>query len=149
MQFVRFRPLLCALLFVCLPGGKHKTMSTEQMMNSVANDSIQFVTERPPGSKFALLERRVIVIGPRELVELTQSGDPRMLPLLAELLKDPARAWAAEVVLASLTRREEKQVDSFAGCPEKWWAAVGQGAHERWSSWMLQVAGKLEWDASQ
>ena len=145
-------PAVCLLSLIILGGaleGKHRLMNREEMLKSVRNERIQFATQRPPGSRFALLERRVVVTGPPELVELVNTGDPRILPLLTELLKERSRAWAAEVLLASLTHREEKQVDSFAACPEKWWDAVGHGAHGRWSSWMSQVAGKLAWDESE
>ena len=124
-------------------------MRIDEMLNSVQNDRIQFATLRPPGAKSALLERRVVITGPPELVELTKTGDTQILARLTNLLKDPARAWAAEVLLAALTRREEKLVDSFASDPGKWWEAVGQTAYERWSSWLNQRRSKLVWDSQE
>lgn len=141
--------LLFIFGFTCGPQGKLKPMTIEEMLKSVSNDRIQFVTQRPRGSNFAVLERRAIVTGPPELVELANSGDVRVLNELTKLLKDPKRAWAAEVLLASMTRREEKLVDSFASHPEKWWQEVGQTALERWSSWLNSVDGKLVWDPKE
>jgi hypothetical protein len=141
--------LLSALVSASTQGGKHKPMNLDEMLNSVQNDRIQFATQRPPGSKSALLERRVVITGPPELVELTKIGDAQILTHLINLLKDPSRAWAAEVLLAALTGREEKLVDSFASERGKWWEAVGQTAYERWSSWLDQSRSKLVWDSKE
>src|SRR5690242_7939048 len=100
-------------------------MEWPHLLDAVQNDRIAFVTMRPPGSPFTTLDRRVVLTGPPEAQDLAATGDPRVLEALIALLRDPARAWAAEVVLAALTRREEKQVDSFAAAPDTWWAAVG------------------------
>jgi hypothetical protein len=82
-------------------------------------------------------------------VELTKIGDAQILTRLINLLKKPSRAWAAEVLLAALTGREEKLVDSFASQQEKWWEAIGQTAYERWSSWLDQSRSKLVWDSKE
>jgi hypothetical protein len=118
-----------------------------KLLKAVRNDRIEFATMRPPGSPFAVLERRVIVTGPPELVELSHTGDLRVLDALVDLLQDPDRAWAAEVVLAAMTRREEKLVDSFATAAGDWWESVGQTAHERWSTWLRENRENLVWDA--
>jgi hypothetical protein len=124
-------------------------MSIEDLLEAVRNDRVEFVTTRPPGSRFALLGRRVVVTGPEELVELSRTGDPRVLEELVELLKEPDRAWAAEVLLAALTRREEEIVNSFAATPDEWWPAVGGTAHERWAEWLSGARGRLSWDAEE
>jgi hypothetical protein len=116
------------------------------MLAAVRNDCIQFATMRPPDSRFATLERRVVVTGPPELVELARIGDKRVLDELVGILKESERAWAALVLLAAMTRREEKVVDTFATNVDSWWNSIGKTAHERWSSWINEVREKLVWD---
>ena len=123
-------------------------MNLASAINHVKNDRIQFVTMKPEGSVFATLDRRVVVTGPRELTELCQTGETQALDELVELLTDPERAWAAEVLLATMTRREEKLVESYAANPSDWWDVVGATAHERWSEWLDKVRDRLEWDAA-
>ncbi len=122
-------------------------MDREALLADVRNDRIQFVTTRPPGSKFAVLERRVSVTGPPTLVELAQAGDAQVLDDLAALLNDPSRAWAAAVLLAALTGHEAKVIDAYAARPEAWWAALGPTAQARWAAWLDEHRASLTWDA--
>lgn len=122
-------------------------MEFKNLLEAVKNDRVEFVTMRPSGSPFATLERRVVVTGPVELVELSRSGDVQVLDELVELLKDPDRAWAAEVLLAAMTGIEEKMVDSFAASADQWWAMVGHTAYERWSNWLRENRERLAWDS--
>lgn len=124
-------------------------MDSRDLLNAVRNNRIEFATARPPGSRFVTLERRVFITGPQELVELSRTGDPRLLDQLVELLKQPDRAWAAAVLLAAMTRREEKMIDTFAAKPEQWWSSVGQTAYERWSDWLRQARPRLVWDPEE
>lgn len=126
---------------------KSKNMELQEKLDSVRNDRIEFLTMRPPGSQFATLERRVVVTAPPELVELSHAGDPQALEALIELLKDPDRAWAAVVLLAAMTRREEKIVDNNASHPKQWWDPIGKTAFERWSKWLRENREKLTWDS--
>jgi len=121
----------------------------DELLAAVRSDRIEFVTMRPPGATTVTLERRVVLTGPPEVTDLATIGDIRILDALVDLLGDPARAWAAEVVLAAVTQREEKLVDTFAGQPEAWWDAVGRGAHERWRAWLDQHRDRLVWDADE
>lgn len=132
-----------------MSGLSNGTDMTTDFLNSVRNDRIEFATARPPRSQFATLERRVVVTGPPELVELAHSGDPRLLDRLVEFLKQPDRAWAAAVVLAALTGREAKMIDTFVSHPEGWWSSVGQTAHTRWSEWLREARPLLEWDSEE
>lgn len=122
-------------------------MEPKKLLALVRNDRIQFATMRPPGSQFATLERRVVVTGPPELVELAANGDLQVLPDLVELLSDRDRAWAAEVLLAAITNHEGKIVDSFAATPDQWWDAAGRTAQERWNSWLMESKGEMVWDS--
>src|SRR5690348_2631771 len=108
-------------------------MDLRDLLASVRNDRIQFATARPSDSQFTTLERRVLVTGPAELVELSEMGNVRVLDELVKLLREPNQAWAAAVLLASLTRWEEKLIDAFAANPAAWWDGVGKTAWERWS----------------
>jgi hypothetical protein len=122
-------------------------MEFRDSLSFVRNDLIQFVTMQPPGSQFTTLERRVVITGPPELVKLSGSGDRRVLEELVGLLKSRDRAWAAMVLLAALTGREEKVVDAFATNPGEWWESVGKTAHARWSEWLTESREKLAWDS--
>src|SRR5262245_10024567 len=121
-------------------------MEPSDMLSAVQNDHIQFATMRPPGSQFATLERHVLVTAPPELVELSRTGDVEVLDSLVEMLQEPNRAWAAEVLLAAMTRNEEKLVDSFSGGPDKWWETFGETAYQRWSKWLAENKQKLVWN---
>jgi len=126
-----------------------KHMKFENLLEAVKNDRVEFLTTRPPGSRFATLERRVVVTAPAELVELSRSGEVQVLNELVKLLKDPDRAWAAEVLLAAMTGIEEKMVDSFAASPDQWWSSVGNSAYERWANWLSEAKGNLVWNAEE
>lgn len=116
------------------------------MLAAVRNDRVQFVTIRPKGSRFAVLERRIIVTGPPELIELAKVGDKHVLDDLIKMLKDPERGWAAFILLAAMTRIEEKIADTFATNTDSWWESAGKTAYERWNSWFNEVREKLVWD---
>jgi len=124
-------------------------MELKEMLSAVRNERIEFVTMRPPGTEFAVLDRRVVVTGPSELVKLAELGELQALDELVKLLREPDQAWAAEVLLAAMTRREEKIVDSFASTPKEWRDSVGKSAYERWSKWLLETKGKLIWDSGK
>lgn len=121
-------------------------MTDPELLAAVRNDAVEFATFQPPGSEFALLDRRVALVAPPELEQLAATGDVEVLDELVELLRDPDRAFAAQVVLSAMTRQEEKEVEAFSGRPDEWWAAVGQGAHERWAEWLDDARDRLRWD---
>jgi hypothetical protein len=123
--------------------------NVEALLAHVRDSEIQFLTMRPPGSRFATLERRVVVTGPDELVDLARTGDRRVLDNLVDLLRQPDRAWAAVVVLAAMTGRESKLVESYATMPQQWWAALGETAHARWAAWLQQAGPHLVWDPAR
>jgi hypothetical protein len=127
----------------------HMQLDLKSTLAAVRNDRIEFMTMRPPGSQFSALDRRVVVTGPPELVQLAGSGDVRVLEELVELLQDPNRAWAAMVILATMTRREEKAVDSFAAEPNDWWNSLGKTAYQRWTQWLNESKDKLLWDSQE
>lgn len=117
------------------------------MLAAVSNNCIEFVTTRPPSSQFAALDRHVVVTGPTELVKLSGMGDVQVLDDIVELLQYPDRAWAAIVLLAAMTRREGKIIDSFAATPDEWWNSLGKTAYERWKQWLEETREKLVWDS--
>lgn len=123
-------------------------METDEL-HFVNNDTIEFITARPSNSNFSTLERRVIVTAPPAAVELAGSGDAQALDSLVGLLAKPDRAWAAEVMLAAMTGREAKQVDSFARSPEKWWDDVGMDAEVRWQVWLDKNRKQLKWSDAE
>ena len=116
--------LLLSVTFGLLAGcGIHpeskQRMNLQDILASVRNDRIKFATMRPPGSQFASLDRRVIVTGSPELVELSASNDPQVLSYLVELLGDRDRAWAAEVLLARKRCGSSFQNRQLFGCHPK------------------------------
>jgi hypothetical protein len=119
------------------------------LLAAARNDRIQLATMRPPASRSASLDRRVVITGPPELVQLAQSGRKEYLEDLIALLKVPDRAWAAEVMLAAMTHREEKLVDAFQANPDGWWDALGKTSYERWSKWFEDARDRLEWDGDE
>lgn len=122
-------------------------MGHQSVLSSVRNDAIQFATMRPPGSRFAVLGRTILVTNPPELVALSRSGDISVLDDLIGLLRDPSRAWAAVVMLAAMTGHDAEIVGSFATAPERWLTELGGTASERWSRWLAEHRAKLTWDA--
>jgi hypothetical protein len=127
----------------------NKHMELMKKLEAVRNDRIEFATTRPPGSQFATLDRRVVITAPPELVELSVAGELQVLDQLVALLKDPERAWAAVVLLAAMTRREEKIADNYSAIPDQWWEAFGKTAYERWSKWLDENRGKLVWNSEK
>ena len=117
------------------------------LLDAVRNDSVQFATARRPDSPFAILDRKVMVTAPEELEQLAALGDPGVLEPLVDLLRDPARAYAAAVVLAAVTGRETKEVETYATRPEAWWDVLGHDAYARWRAWLDESRGGLHWDA--
>jgi hypothetical protein len=117
-------------------------------LEGVGTRDVEFASVRDPTSP-TNLERRIVVTAPPELVELTATGDVRVLDGLVELLGDPDRAWAAQVALSAMTRRDEKAVESFARTPEEWLESVGPGAQARWREWLEPRRGRLVWDAER
>ncbi|HKV78352.1 MAG TPA: hypothetical protein VJP02_09445 [Candidatus Sulfotelmatobacter sp.] len=95
------------------------------------------------------MERRVVVTGPTELVALARTPDPLVLEKLISLLREPGRRWAAYVLLAAMTGREEKIVDSFASAPDEWYESMAGQSYAHWSAWFDRLKHKLTWDAER
>lgn len=143
--------LLCSLWMLldgCVASGKQNQSSqVRQLLSALTNAKIKFVTTGEDRAPLPTAGRRVVVTGPSEVVKLISLGDVGVLEQLANLLRDPKRAWAAEVVLASLTGHEESVVNAFANQPAQWQESMGQNAYERWSEWLKARRDKLRWDA--
>lgn len=121
-------------------------MQSTELLNAVTNEKIEFVTTRIDRAAMPAMGRRVLVTGPPEVVKLLSIGDQRVLQALVGLLLVPDRAWAAEVVLASLTRHEEDIVNAFATHPGQWQDSVGKDAYGHWNEWLKAHRGELLWD---
>jgi hypothetical protein len=117
-----------------------------ELAELLAGSPVEFATMRPPGSPFAVLERRVVVTAPEALRELSRSGNAAVLGDLVECLRDPETAWPAEVLLAAMTGVEAKEVETFAADPDGWWSTFGEGAHDRWAQWLDEHRERLRWD---
>ena len=138
---------LWMLLAGCIATGNQvQSGQVTQLLDAVTNEKIEFVTtsgDRPP---LPTAGRRVVVTGPPEVMKLMSLGDVGLLEQLVNLLREPKRAWAAEVVLASLTGHEASVVNAFANQSAKWQESVGQNAYERWSEWLNAHRDRLRWD---
>jgi hypothetical protein len=148
---------MCSLWLLfdcCLGSGRHnqssevKQLEIKQLLNSVTNKKIEFITTGVEGATLPTMGRRVVVTGPPEVVELLSIGDVWVLDKLIGLLRDPDRAWAAEVALASLTHHEEEIANAFATRPGQWQDSLGKNAFERWNSW-LKSRRNLVWDSKE
>lgn len=122
-------------------------MKISDRLASVHNDRIQLASMRPPGSRFAALERRVQVVAPPEAVQLAESGDVSLLDDLLPLLAVRDRAWAAEVMLSAMTGVEGDLVADYTGKPDAWLDGLGATAPARWKAWLDQHRAHLIWDA--
>jgi hypothetical protein len=138
---------LWLLLGGCVGSGKvNKPVQILQLLNAVDNKTIQFATIGDVRTGMPTIDRRVVVTGPADVVTLLSTGDVRVLQELVKLLPDPQRAWAAEVVLASLTGHEDDIVNAFAAHPDQWQDAVGRTAYGRWTEWLRSHEEALSWD---
>jgi len=117
-------------------------------LDGVATGDVEFASMRDPSDRTSL-ERRILVTAPPELAELTRTGDPRVLDQLVELLGEPDRAWAAQVALSAMTRRDEKTTEAFARMPQDWLESLGPGAQARWQAWLAPRRGRLGWDGER
>jgi hypothetical protein len=124
-------------------------MQLTQLLNAVTDENIEFLTTRHNHAAMPTLDRRVVVTGPPDVVKLLPIGDVRVLEELVTLLRDPNRAWAAEVVLAALTHNEEDIVNAFAAHPERWQDSVGKNAYDRWNKWLTSHERALSWDPQE
>jgi hypothetical protein len=118
-------------------------------LDCVRGQEVEFVSFRPPGATTAALERRIEVTGPPAVVALLQDPEPQLLQQLTDLLGDERRAWAAHVLLASLTGHDAKNVELYGGMPGRWWHDFGASAQLRWQMWLDQQPSKLSWDSRE
>ncbi|MEO8699043.1 MAG: hypothetical protein ABI867_03335 [Kofleriaceae bacterium] len=116
------------------------------LIGTLRSDTIQLVTYRPPGSTFAVLDRRVMITGPADAKRLTELGEVAILDQLVPLLDDPERAYAASAVLAQLTQHDEKTVEVYATDRAGWWTTFGPSARRTWQAFLDEHRGELAWD---
>jgi hypothetical protein len=118
-------------------------------LNAVDNKTIQFVSFRPSGSAFALLDRNIKIVGPSAVLNLVEKANIALLPALINLLKDPEKAWAAAIILTSITGADGKLIESFSNEPGKWWESIGVNTYEHWNNWYLENKNNIQWDRSK
>lgn len=117
----------------------------ERLLAGVRDRDVEFASVSGAGPTD--LERRIVVVAPPELAELTSTGDVRVLDHLVGSLDVPGRAWAAQVALTAMTRRDEKLVEANQAPPDEWLdTAVGRGARARWTAWLAEHRDRLTWD---
>ena len=121
-------------------------MKWNNWLDQVQNDSIEFVSLRSPETQFALLNRKIKVVGPSDVVSLSETGEKKILKELIELLKDSKRNWAAEVLLAAMTGREADIVNSFSKNSAAWQESLSQNAYAQWLVWFSENEDQLVWN---
>jgi hypothetical protein len=113
------------------------------LLDSVRTADIQYATFRPPGSPFITLGRRMVVVAPPDAVELSHTGEVRVLDALVPLLLDEKRAFAAEVMLRAMMGDEPLGL----GEPASFSKEQGQAAHAAWSKRLAELRSVLVWNA--
>jgi hypothetical protein len=121
----------------------------DSRLDQVTDAAIEFASMRPPGSRFATLERKIVVTAPEAVAPLSKSGDVTLLDELVALLGDGSRRWAAFVVLAAMTGRHAQIVDTYATQPDAWRASFGGEAQTEWRAWLDEHRDALVWDDQQ
>jgi hypothetical protein len=76
--------------------------------------------------------KRIRVISPPEAVEVSQFPWVIKLPQLIELLDNKDRGWAAFILIAQMTRNDDRILSTNAS---KWWAEDGANGLEK-KRWM-------------
>ncbi len=114
------------------------------LLDQLWEEGLRFASLCPPDSHFQTLERRLAITTGEAARRLASCGQPELLEHLIDALGTQARAWLAWVLLASLTRNEEKLVECFAHQPLGWWESLGQTAQARWQKWRAST-GPLTW----
>jgi hypothetical protein len=94
-------------------------------------------------------DRRVFVDGPPEAVTLVSLGKLEVLDALVAALKDKRRAWAAQVMLSKLTRREGGMVEMYSTDSRGWYRDFGESAYSYWRKWLDENRASLRWDAAK
>jgi hypothetical protein len=121
------------------------TPDLARLLDAVRDRDVQFASLAPASP--ATFDRRILVVAPPEMVELTGTGDVSALDGLVDLLAEPGRAWAAQVALSAMTRRDERLVEAAQSSPGEWLDdPVGRGAQARWAEWLAECRDRLSWD---
>lgn len=121
----------------------------DRTLEAIRSSDVQFATTPDRQWHRGSFARRIVVTAPPELVRLATSGDLDILDALVGLLDDPARAWAAEVALAAMTRHDEVVVAAYDKTPHEWLATLGPTAPAQWKEWLATHRDRLTWNAEQ
>ncbi|MDH7460666.1 hypothetical protein QEG73_05230 [Chitinophagaceae bacterium 26-R-25] len=121
-------------------------MSWQPFLDSVDNKTIQFVTHQSSGSQFAVIGRSVDVVAPDAVLHLVREADINLLPALINLLKDSSKAWAAEIILSSLTAVDGKIIESYQTNVKEWWENIGVNEYQHWNNWYLKNKNNIQWN---
>jgi hypothetical protein len=125
------------------------TASRASRLDEVRDETIEFASMRPPDSRLAVLERKIVITSPEAVAVISRSGDVTLLDELVALLGDGSRRWAAFAVLAAMTGRHAEIVDTYATTPDTWRRTFGAGAEAEWRSWLDAHRAALVWDERQ
>ena len=103
-------------------------------LDTLHNQTIQFATYMPSGSRFVSLGRKITILAPEEAVKIA-SGGSQIIPALINLLHDEERDWAANVILASISEQDALRVSVYASNIEEWKETQKEADIRYWEKW--------------
>jgi hypothetical protein len=128
-------------------GDQTAQRSIHDLLKRVNDRNIRFGRYTP--DRHVPSDRRVFVDAPPAAVTLVSLGRLEVLDALVEALKDKRRAWAAQVMLSKLTRREGNMVEMYSTDWRGWYRDFGDSAYSSWRKWLDENRASLRWDAAK
>jgi hypothetical protein len=118
---------------------------TAAYVEKLRNDSIQWATERPPGSPFVSAGREIRILEPFGLEAAAQSPNA-LVPALLACFDDADKDWAANLVLYALTGRDALPLSAGEGKIEDWRRGGKASDRRYWLAWWSANQGRLQWN---
>jgi hypothetical protein len=90
---------------------------------------------------------RVFIQGPSKVYKLSNIDDLRIIDELLKLMDNPARAWAAHVVIAKMMGSSGLITSVGIISPQEWWETEGKTgkAKQAWIDYLEQVKPTMKW----
>jgi hypothetical protein len=109
-----------------------------------------FISSPPPGwttDSILYPEVRIFIINPPKVYWLSNSNDRRILEELINLLDDPNRAWAANIILSKMLGIAgiNSRIDQIT--PSQWWEIKGKTkkAKQEWTQYLQNLQSSMVW----
>lgn len=90
---------------------------------------------------------RVFIQSPSKVYKLSNINDFRIIDELLKLMDNPARAWAAHVVIAKMMGSSGLITSVGTISPQEWWETEGKTgkAKQAWIDYLKQVKPTMKW----